>query len=293
MKSSVFFSLVCFIGLVFAAPSKGELKALFNTDTDTLSEMRADNAYIAARTSAKTSADLIGFCNGRYYNGLMNDFSSRAKRGDPTASMKAFHAVQVAASCATVEIKKQGDTDFARYSSMAGIALASGLLADGVKSRTPNVERAIAYLEFAEQSGKGDEVRETLARLKSEAMPTSTIDPDKGVVSLTAEAAAAAFNGNRLAFKKKWGKKPMAVTGRLFRVGGNEREVELHLLGTSKKAREDLTTNDFIACRVTDQKSKDKALEASAGKNITVKGIYVSGRTLPGQDQIVLLDCKI
>lgn len=137
------------IAAVAAPPSISELTDLFNTDSDSSLEMHA----AASVVNQENENRIIGYCTGKEYNRLIDEFMRSMKRGENYAALgSAQLAARVAATCATVRIRKGQTTKYEVYAMQVGTALVySNAARQGKKDA--DIKRAIRYLEYAEANG--------------------------------------------------------------------------------------------------------------------------------------------
>lgn len=269
----------------YAAPGADELHKMFEGDTDPTFE-----------PSAMVSLSKYGgdsHCTG-FYQQLMRSFSNEARKGSAIASSTAFHAASVAATCAFVENKKGNSGNDAAYAFQVGAALGQGLLYDKVIEMTPKVSRAISYLEYAESNG----IREgstVLEKLRKQAMPTAGLNQSKPEYTFTADQVVAEYEGNNLAFKKKYEKKLLRVAGPISSIlEGQGGEIRIELNGNSKKSLDEISLSEFVECRIKDEASKAKAMTVKTKQKVSLQGVYIPGQArLPGFERVILIDCKL
>lgn len=149
------------IAAMAAPPSVAELTELFDTDTDSSLE------YNAAASIANVNDEnrYIGYCTGKEYNRLIDECMRSIKRGQGLAAFGAAQlAARVAATCATVRIRKGQKTKYEIYAMQVGTALVYANAAKQGK-KDADIKRAIRYLEYAEANGI-HQISEMLADIK-------------------------------------------------------------------------------------------------------------------------------
>ena len=276
MKTTVFLSLLLLSLGVHAVPSTNDLNEMFKADYNGAHE---DNErlmrlkYKAARLQNASTG------TGRCYMNTMERCDAEARRGDVIASSTAVRAAQIAGTCAMMDIKDFGKTNYQEYALQAGIALAQAWLHnDGGMTSAPS-ERAIGYLEYASSEGR-TEGNELLAKLREKKNPTARMNTAKADFSMTAEQAVADFDGNNMLFKKTYARKVLRITGTATDISENGNIVTIRLDGAPKKDPDLKRLQDEIECRISDNASKEKAFSVRKGKKVVVQGMYVIDNSL-------------
>lgn len=130
-------------------PSVDELKDLFNIDAESSMEPHAAPSLVNQENENR----IIGFCTGKEYNRLMDQFNRQFQRGENYAAFAtAQSAARVSATCATLSIRKGMKTNYVKYSFEVGSALVFSNAARASKNDR-DTKRAIRYLEYAEANG--------------------------------------------------------------------------------------------------------------------------------------------
>lgn len=137
------------IAAVAAPPSVSELADLFNIDADSALEAHAAPSLVNQENENR----IIGFCTGKEYNRLMDQYNRQFQRGETLAAFgTAQLAARTSATCATLSIRRGMKTNYVKYSFEVGSALVFSNAARASKNDR-DAKRAIRYLEYAEANG--------------------------------------------------------------------------------------------------------------------------------------------